>query len=145
FYALTFLALLALLTGWWFIRNQILYGDPLAYRLLNASAIFPRETPLTFAEFWQINLPWFWQTFWVGHTPGDVGPEIYFALALVTLLASVGLVFLAAKTISSSVIPRSTPVTRLSSLVTRPSSPLEPRSRVTARTAFESHLSLLLL
>lgn len=60
-----------LLAAWYFIRNQMLYGDALAYRLMTASALPPRDAPLTFAELTQINLPWLWQTFWGGPTPGD--------------------------------------------------------------------------
>ncbi|MGB8647718.1 MAG: phospholipid carrier-dependent glycosyltransferase [Anaerolineae bacterium] len=82
-----------LLTGWWFIRNQLVYGDPLAYRLMYASAIFPRDQPLTLAELFQINLPWLWQTFWGGPTPGDFPPVLLLLLSLLTLLAGVGAVW----------------------------------------------------
>ncbi len=75
-----------LLVGWWFVRNQILYGDPLALRLVAASALPPREAPLTFAELTRINLPWLWQTFWGGPTPGDF-PQVL----LVGLLVAFGL------------------------------------------------------
>ena len=58
-------------TGWYFVRNQVVYGDPLAYRLIAASALPAREAPLTLPELFIINLPWLWQTFWGGPTPGD--------------------------------------------------------------------------
>lgn len=80
------------LTGWWFARNQILYGDPMAYRLIYASAIFPRESPLTWAEFFQINLPWMWQTFWGGPTPGDMASSLLFALGVLSVLCAAGAV-----------------------------------------------------
>lgn len=78
------------ITGWWFARNQILYGDPLAYRLLYASAIFPRESPLTWAELFQINLPWMWQTFWGGPTPGDLASVFPVILLALTALGAFG-------------------------------------------------------
>jgi hypothetical protein len=88
------LALIALVSGGWFIRNQILYGDPLAYRLMITSAIFPRAGPLTLDELVQISLPWLWQTFWGGPTPGDFAPAILIALGALTLVAFVGAVLL---------------------------------------------------
>lgn len=72
-----------LLTFWYFLRNQLVYGDPLAYKLVAASALPPRDAPLTLAELTQINLPWLWQTFWGGPTPGDF-PQI---LLMIFLLA----------------------------------------------------------
>lgn len=76
-----------LFTAWYFIRNQILYGDPLAYKLIAASALPPRDAPLTFAELTQINLPWLWQTFWGGPTPGDF-PQILLTLFLFAFVAA---------------------------------------------------------
>ncbi len=79
-----------LLTGWWFIRNQLVYGDPLAYRLMSVSAIFPREQPLTWAELFQISLPWLWQTFWGGPTPGDFPSALLILFGVLTLIATIG-------------------------------------------------------
>jgi hypothetical protein len=84
------LAPVLLLTGWWFARNQILYGDPMAYRLVYASAIFPRDSPLTWPELFQINLPWLWTTFWGGPMPGDFSPMLLILLLAFTALAAVG-------------------------------------------------------
>ncbi len=84
------LAVIALISGWWFVRNQILYGDPLAYRLMTVSALFPRAGELTFPELFQISLPWLWQTFWGGPTPGDFSPLILIVLALLAALAMIG-------------------------------------------------------
>lgn len=80
-YAFSFSFPILFLTAWWFFRNQILYGDPLAFKLVAASALPPRDAPLTFAELTQINLPWLWQTFWGGPTPGDF-PQILLAIFL---------------------------------------------------------------
>ncbi|MCX7841360.1 MAG: hypothetical protein N2559_18145, partial [Anaerolineae bacterium] len=60
------LAVIAFISGWWFVRNHILYGDPLAYRLMTVSALFPRAGELTLSELLHISLPWLWQTFWGG-------------------------------------------------------------------------------
>ncbi len=81
------LGVIGALTGWWFARNQILYGDPLAYRLMTTSAIFPRAGELTPPELFQISLPWLWQTFWGGPTPADFAPTLGLALALCAGLA----------------------------------------------------------
>jgi len=86
------LATIVFLAGWWFVRNTVLYGDPIAYRLMTASAIFPRAGPLTLPELFQISLPWLWQTFWGGPTPGDFSPLLLLALALLTALAFIGIV-----------------------------------------------------
>ncbi len=85
------LGMAAALAGGWFVRNQILYGDPLAYRLMTASALFPRSGPLTLPELLQISLPWLWQTFWGGPTPGDFSPVLLLILAGLTALAAIGL------------------------------------------------------
>ncbi|MBI3914628.1 MAG: phospholipid carrier-dependent glycosyltransferase [Chloroflexi bacterium] len=82
---------IVLLTAWWFVRNYFLYGDPLAARLVEISALFPRTGPLTLAELFQINLPWLWQTFWGGPTPGDFPPLLLGGLGILTFLAILGL------------------------------------------------------
>ena len=86
------LAIIALLAGWWFVRNLLLYGDPMALRLVEVSALFPRAGPLTPAELFQISLPWMWQTFWGGPTPGDFSPIILGLLAMLTALAAIGMI-----------------------------------------------------
>lgn len=94
---LMMLTMIALISGWWFVRNTILYGDPLAYRLMLTSAIFPRAGPLTLPELFQISLPWLWQTFWGGPTPGDFAPASLVALALVFAIALIGFLFFAVR------------------------------------------------
>jgi hypothetical protein len=89
--SLVLLAIITFVDGWWFARNQVLYGDPLAYRLMTTSAIFPRAGPLTLPELFQISLPWLWQTFWGGPTPGDFSPIILVVLAALTVLAALGM------------------------------------------------------
>ena len=87
------LGVIALVSGGWFIRNAILYGDPLAYRLMTISALFPRAGELTLPELFQISLPWLWQTFWGGPTPGDFSPLILVGLAFATILSLIGFAF----------------------------------------------------
>jgi len=77
-------------SGWMFARNQILYGDPLAYKLMTTSALFPRSGELTPPELFQISLPWMWQTFWGGPTPGDFAPALLIALGVITVVALIG-------------------------------------------------------
>lgn len=91
-WSLTVVLTAALVSGWWFIRNALFYDDPLAFRLMTVSALFPRSGPLTFAELTQISLPWLWQTFWGGPTPGDMHPLILLLLGGLTALAAVGLI-----------------------------------------------------
>ncbi len=90
-HSLLFVFCFLLFSGWWFARNWILYGDPLAARLVQISALFPRAGPLTLAELFQINLPWLWQTFWGGPTPGDFPTGILILLFTLTGLALLGL------------------------------------------------------
>jgi hypothetical protein len=68
----------------------MLYGDPMAYRLIYSSAIFPRDSPLTWPEFFQINLPWLWQTFWGGPTPGDFSSLLLVLFAVLSLVGAIG-------------------------------------------------------
>ncbi len=89
--ASVFILVILALTGWYFVRNQILYGDPFALRLINASAIFPRETPPTIYEWLYISLPWLWQTFWGGPVPGDFSPVFLAGLTVLSILAFIGL------------------------------------------------------
>lgn len=89
--ALALVGVLILVAGWWFVRNQILYGDPLAARLVSISALFPRTGELTLAELMQISLPQFWTTFWGGPTPSDFSTVILVVLALATLVAAIGM------------------------------------------------------
>lgn len=90
--SVTMIVVIALVSGWWFIRNTLLYGDPLAYRLMISSAIFPRAGPLTLPELVQISMPWLWQTFWGGPTPGDFSSVLLILLAVFALIAFCGVI-----------------------------------------------------
>ncbi len=98
------LAVIALLTGWWFARNQALYGDLLALRLVSVASLFPRAGPLTLSELFQISFPWMWQTFWGGPTPGDFSPVLLVALAILAVFAAIGTVIFAIRRSPQSAI-----------------------------------------
>jgi hypothetical protein len=83
---------IAILAGWMLIRNLLLYGDPIAMQLVRTSALFPRSGPLTPNEFFQISLPWIWQTFWGGPTPADFSSNLLIVLAVLAILAFIGMI-----------------------------------------------------
>ena len=83
---------IVILAGWMLIRNILFYGDPIAMQLVRTSALFPRSGPLTPNEFFQISIPWIWQTFWGGPTPADFSPILLIALAVLTILAFIGMI-----------------------------------------------------
>ncbi len=58
---LIFLPILVI-DGWWFVRNQIIYGDPLGLRAFVSIAGF-RKTPMTIGELIK-ELPGIWISFW---------------------------------------------------------------------------------
>jgi hypothetical protein len=89
---LVLIFVVAFVSGWWFVRNQVLYGDPLAARLVSIASLFPRAGELTLAELVQISLPQFWTTFWGGPTPSDFSAAILVLLALATVFAIAGVV-----------------------------------------------------
>ena len=93
--ALTLPALL--LSGPWFLRNQLLYGDPLGMALVRAT-VDQRTGPWTWEDTRWLLSGWF-HSFWgkfgsAGHIP--LPREVYFLLGLLTLvgLAGWGMAFL---------------------------------------------------
>jgi len=81
-----------LLSGWWFVRNQILYGDPLGWGLVLAANAL-REAPLTLGDIqWLI---WgLYRSFWYRWIGIELELGFYALLALPCLLALVGLLTL---------------------------------------------------
>lgn len=71
------LAVAALIAGWWFVRNQLLYGEPTGLRMLTElwGARNPAESlPLALSE-----LPYAWTTFWGRFGFGQIPlPEPYY-------------------------------------------------------------------
>jgi hypothetical protein len=76
----------------WFVRNQILYGDPLGWALVLAANAL-REAPLTLADIqWLI---WgLYRSFWFRWIGIELELALYWALAIPCLLALVGLLTL---------------------------------------------------
>jgi len=79
--------------GWWYLRNQFLYGEPTALGV-NFEAYGGRSIVAGVAVWWQA-LPYAWSTFWgrFGHTDVVLPDWIYLTLGVITLLALLGLVF----------------------------------------------------
>jgi 4-amino-4-deoxy-L-arabinose transferase-like glycosyltransferase len=80
------------LAAWWFVRNQILYGDPLGWGLVLAANAL-REAPLTLADIqWLI---WgLYRSFWYRWIGIELELVFYALLAVPCLLAFVGLLTL---------------------------------------------------
>jgi 4-amino-4-deoxy-L-arabinose transferase-like glycosyltransferase len=79
-------------SGWWFVRNQILYGDPLGWQLVLAANAL-REAPLSLADIqWLI---WgLYRSFWYRWIGIELELPFYAALAVPCVLALVGLIIL---------------------------------------------------
>jgi 4-amino-4-deoxy-L-arabinose transferase-like glycosyltransferase len=81
------------LVGWWFVRNQILYGDPLGWSVYNE--VFAdnfRDTPLTWTdirEFFRIQYRSFWGLF--GWMTVSAPRWFYIFTILLTLAGMAGL------------------------------------------------------
>jgi len=80
------------LAAWWFVRNQLLYGDPLGWALVLAANAL-REAPLALADIqWLI---WgLYRSFWYRWIGIELELVFYAALAIPCLLALVGLLTL---------------------------------------------------
>ncbi|MGB3715694.1 MAG: glycosyltransferase family 39 protein [Candidatus Promineifilaceae bacterium] len=78
-----------LLTGWWFVRNQILYGDPLGWSVFNDifAAVF-RTTPLAWVDvrqFFDVQFRSFWGVFgWMT----VAAPGWFYSFILLLIIAS---------------------------------------------------------
>lgn len=63
--ALAVFACAVLVSGWWFVRNQWLYGDPLGWRMfLTIHSHMVRSSPYTWGEFWHGFVAQIGRTFW---------------------------------------------------------------------------------
>ncbi len=104
--ALTLGALLATAAasgGWWYWRNQVLYGEPSAVNV-NLQAYGGRSLAQGLAV-WRQALPYAWTTFWGRFGHGDVvlAGWIYAAIGLLVILAVPGLIW---RSLRPSTLPR---------------------------------------
>ncbi len=95
-----------LIAGWWFVRNQILYGDPTSMKL-QASIWQPREnTPDWAAAFRELTFlrDSFWGAFGFGQIP--LHRPVYTLLWMTELVAAAGLILWSLRARSKSSIYR---------------------------------------
>ena len=78
-----------LVSGWWFARNIALYGDPLGWSVWLSDIGVRTPTPAV----WQLvpELPALFRTYWADLPGFPLSGSIYVALAVLTLVAVVGL------------------------------------------------------
>lgn len=94
--ALPVLGIVVLMSGWWFVRNTQLYGDP-----TGARALFDLTQPgeavgsgELVPEAAMAHLPFAYQTFWARFGDGrvPVGDPLYIAFAMITVVGLSGVV-----------------------------------------------------
>ena len=105
---LVFLVVVLALTGWYLVRNQILYGDPTALWRVNEIWGGGRD-PM---QSWGValtELPYAWSSLWGRFGYGQIPmPDwIYTAILAATVAAGVGLVVLVVKKMRTPVLARS--------------------------------------
>ena len=91
------LVVAALLSGWWYVRNELLYGDPLAQRIaLHVLAPVRRYSPWQVTEL-PLNIYNVFTSSWgrFGWTQITFHPAIYLALAALCLVALMGVLRIA--------------------------------------------------
>ncbi len=99
---LVLLAVTLALAGWWFVRNQILYGEPTA--ILRTNELWGGRDPSRSWGTALTELPYAWSSLWgrfgYGQIPMPSG--IYTAILVVTIVAAAGLVAMLAQQALSS-------------------------------------------
>ena len=88
---LLFGATIALLAGWWYVRNWILYGELTGTEMMTR-IFFARQTPLTLEQL-LVQLSEVWETFWVGFGWGNIRahPVVYTIIEIFVLASVIGL------------------------------------------------------
>jgi hypothetical protein len=87
---LTILIAALAVSGWWFVRNVMLYGDPLGWSVWLSDIGVRTPTPTV----WQLapELPALFRTYWADLPGLPVSMEIYSLLFVFTLVACAGIV-----------------------------------------------------
>ena len=84
-------------SGWWFVRNQQLYGDPLGWNAF-LDVVGRRDKPATLAQLWSEREGFVWAYWGIFGTLNVImTPWIYFGLDLLFLLAAVSCVVVATR------------------------------------------------
>lgn len=104
----------AILAGWWFARNQILYGEPTGFERLTElwGVRDPRESFLLAIS----ELPYAWTSLWgrFGYGQIPLPNTVYAGLFIVTILAAAGYIYAAIRSRTtrkkSSLDPRYNPI-----------------------------------
>jgi 4-amino-4-deoxy-L-arabinose transferase-like glycosyltransferase len=91
---LVVLALAALISGWWFWRNQALYGDPTGFR--RVTELWGVRDPAAAWNLLRLELPMAWSTLWgrFGYGQVPLPDGVYRALAWLSIAGIIGLVLL---------------------------------------------------
>jgi hypothetical protein len=79
-----------LVSGWWYARNIVLYGDPLGWRVWLSDLGVRTPTP----TLWQLlpELPTLFRTYWADFGGLQFGGVVYVILAAITVIALVGFI-----------------------------------------------------
>jgi hypothetical protein len=102
--AVAMLLPMALIAGWWYVRNLLLYGEPTGTTMM-AQIAGPRErlpSPLELVGEWDGFFKAYWGLFGAVNIP--MHEPIYIALEVMTVLAGVGLLLIAWDVIRSGVL-----------------------------------------
>ena len=91
---LTVLGLAALISGWWFWRNQALYGDPTGFR--RVTELWGVRDPAAACGLLRLELPMAWSTLWgrFGYGQVPLPDGVYRALAWLSIAGVLGLIIL---------------------------------------------------
>ena len=89
-FTFTLLLLTFIVSGWWFVRNQQLYGDPLGWNAF-LDVVGRRDTPATLAQLWTEREGFVWAYWGVFGTLNVImTPWIYTALNGMVVIALIG-------------------------------------------------------
>ena len=79
----------ALVSGWWFVRNQVLYGEPTGFE--RVTQIWGVRDPRDSLLLAVIEMPYAWSALWGRFGYGQIPlPGAFYALMLVIVLAGLG-------------------------------------------------------